>query len=442
MRRIHRFYWFSLLGLSGLWLLINAPSLSTLQGFFPWRNLLIQYSGVLGMGVMSLAMLLAVRPVRLEPWLGGLDKMYRLHKWLGIAGLVLSVGHWLLSEAPKWLVRAGLLERPQRGPGPQLDGLEAWLHGLRKPAEGLGEWAFYAAVLLMVLALVRRFPYQRFFQTHRLIAVAYLVLVFHAVVLMRFDYWGTPLGWLMGALMAGGSVAAVWVLLRRVGTQRQVAGEVQSVVRHDRLQVVEVTIALKGRWAGHDAGQFAFVTLHADEGPHPYTITSAWQDDCQITFIIKALGDYTATLAERVQVGDVVRIEGPYGRFNFEGRQRRQIWVGAGIGITPFIARMKALAQQADGREIDLFHTTAVYDPHAIGLLERDAREAGVGLHVLWDERDGLLNAQRIAQAVPQWRDADVWFCGPAGFGQALEQGLQALGLPAERLHRELFQMR
>jgi ferredoxin-NADP reductase len=61
---------------------------------------------------------------------------------------------------------------------------------------------------------------------------------------------------------------------------------------------------------------------------------------------------------------------------------------------------------------------------------------------VLWDERDGLLNAQRIAQAVPQWRDADVWFCGPAGFGQALEQGLQALGLPAERLHRELFQMR
>ena len=49
MRRIHRFYWFSLLGLSGLWLLINAPGLSTLQGFFPWRNLLIQYSGVLRM---------------------------------------------------------------------------------------------------------------------------------------------------------------------------------------------------------------------------------------------------------------------------------------------------------------------------------------------------------------------------------------------------------
>jgi predicted ferric reductase len=107
MRRIHRFYWFSLLGLSGLWLLINAPGLSTLQGFFPWRNLLIQYSGVLGMGVMSLAMLLAVRPVRLEPWLGGLDKMYRLHKWLGIAGLVLSVGTGCCPRRPNgWCVQA------------------------------------------------------------------------------------------------------------------------------------------------------------------------------------------------------------------------------------------------------------------------------------------------------------------------------------------------
>jgi predicted ferric reductase len=29
---------------------------------------------------------------------------------------------------------------------------------------------------------------------------------------------------------------------------------------------------------------------------------------------------------------------------------RRQGWVGGGIGITPFIARMKALAVEPDGR--------------------------------------------------------------------------------------------
>jgi predicted ferric reductase len=103
---------------------------------------------------------------------------------------------------------------------------------------------------------------------------------------------------------------------------------------------------------------------------------------------------------------------------------------------------MKALARQADGKAIDLFHTTAVYDPEAIGLLERDAQAANDRLHVLWDERDGWLNAERICQTVPDWRDADVWFCGPAGFGQALKRDLTALGLPGVRFHQELFEMR
>ena len=66
----------------------------------------------------------------------------------------------------------------------------------------------------------------------------------------------------------------------------------------------------------------------------------------------------------------------------------------------------------------------------------------GASLHVLWDERDGFLSAERIAQVVPQWRDADIWFCGPAAFGQALRADVVAQGLPAERFHQELFEMR
>ena len=74
--------------------------------------------------------------------------------------------------------------------------------------------------------------------------------------------------------------------------------------------------------------------------------------------------------------------------------------------------------------------------------MSRDANATGVRLHVLWNERDGLLNAARIADQVPDWRDADVWFCGPAPFGQSLKKDLVALGLPELRFHQELFQMR
>lgn len=380
----------------------------------------MQYNGVLAIGVMSVAMVLAVRPVLFEPALGGLDKMYRLHKWLGISGLVLAVSHWLMSEAPKWFVGLGWLAPPVRGPRAPMaeDPIRQFFLDQLGLGEGIGEWAFYAAAALMVLALIKRIPYKHFFKTHHLIAVAYLALVWHSVILLKFDNWGGLLGLTMALLMVAGSVAALMVLFGRVAVKRQLVGEVVGIRRHDALQVIEIDIAFQGRWAGHEAGQFAFVTLHADEGAPPYTISSAWANDGRLTFIIKALGDYTSTLPDRVNLKDVVTVEGPYGRFTFDGQQKRQIWIGAGIGITPFIARMQALAKKPDGKSIHLFHSTRVYDAHVIGLMERDAKASGVALTVLSDERDGKLNAQRIAKQVPDWRDADLWFCGPAPFGQ------------------------
>ena len=402
MSHIKKAFWIFLFVLSALWWYTDTTAWAALPNFIAWRAVLMQFSGVLAIGVMSVAMVLAVRPVLFEPVLGGLDKMYRLHKWLGISALVLSVSHWLLSEAPKWLTGLGWMERGARGPRPALpDGLvQRFFIGQRGLAENVGEWAFYAAVALMALALLKRFPYRYFFKTHRLLAVAYLALVAHSVVLLKFDYWGRALGPVMALLMLTGGAAALLVLFGRVAVRRQLVGEVTAIRRHDALQVVEVDIAFQGRWAGHTAGQFAFVTFHEDEGAHPYTMSSAWRDDGRITFIIKALGDYTRTLADRVKPNDLVKVEGPYGRFTFQGEPTQQIWVGAGIGITPFIARMQALAKAPDGKTIDLFHTTAVYDDNAIGLMARDAHNARVHLHVLWDERDGRLTAARIADQV------------------------------------------
>ena len=448
MRTIRRVFWTFLLLLSTAWWLSDPTPLANLTHVFAWRAVLLQYTGVLGIGVIALALVLAVRPVVFEPWLGGLDKMYRLHKWLGITALTLSVAHWLLAVLPGQLVGLGWLRRqaysasPLRAEMPALEWLQQALRGQRGMAVMVGEWAFYLAVLMMLLALVRTFPYRYFFKVHRLLAAAFLALAWHAVVLMRVDYWVGALGPPLAVLVVAGSIAAVRVLLRRVAAGRKAVGEVAAIARHEALHTLELAIDIKGRWSGHRAGQFAFVTFHSEEGAHPFTIASPWTGDGRIAFLVKALGDYTRTLEHRLHVGSVVQVEGPYGQFTFEGARERQIWVGGGIGIAPFVARMKALARAPDGKAIDLFHATADYDADAIGLLERDAQAAGVRLHVLWDARDGLLDARRIAAAVPQWREADVWFCGPAAFGQALRRDLLALGLPAAQFHQELFQMR
>ena len=87
MKRIIWTFWFFALALSALWLFTDTlwPAQSN---YFALRTVWIQYSGVLAIGAMSVAMMLATRPAWLEPSLNGLDKIYRLHKWLGIAALL------------------------------------------------------------------------------------------------------------------------------------------------------------------------------------------------------------------------------------------------------------------------------------------------------------------------------------------------------------------
>lgn len=250
----------------------------------------------------------------------------------------------------------------------------------------------------------------------------------------------------MAALIAYGSWAAVIVLLRRVAVDRQVKGSIAALHYFPDIRVLEAEIAIPQGWPGHKAGQFAFATSDTAEGAHPYTIASAWNPAApRIRFVVKELGDHTQRLRQTLKVGQEVKIEGPYGCFTFDDSCPRQIWVGGGIGITPFIARMQHLAaSRPDQRqEIDLFHTTADYDAEAIARLSQDAEAAGIRLHVLVDGRDGRLNGDRIRQLVPGWREASIWFCGPAGFGQALRQDFADHGLAVKRrFHQELFAMR
>jgi predicted ferric reductase len=445
MKQIKWTYGVLLVGLTLLWLVAEQPWAQS-YSLFPLRATVINYTGILAMGAMSLGMMLALRPVSVEPLLGGLDKSYRLHKWLGVTALVIGIVHWLWATGFKWAVGWGWLERPARGPRLPADGFfMQFVQDMHGPAEHFGEWVSYIAAVLIVLALVKRFPYRYFFSTHRILAITYLVLVFHSVVLIKFDYWQSPVAWVVALLMVGGTVGAVVSLTRRIGIQRRALGRVEALEHNASNQTLRVDIRLaRDRWEGHAAGQFAFVTFSGDsEGAHPFTISSAWKNDGLLSFYIKELGDYTARLSATLKVGDGATVEGPYGCFRFESDTPRQIWVAGGIGITPFIARMEELAHRGKaGDAVDLFYSTRNPDDATVTGLRHLTATAGVTLHLIDSERHGKLDAARLCEGVPAWKDASVWFCGPAGFGHSLRQGLAARGFEVKHFHQELFDMR
>ena len=184
------------------------------------------------------------------------------------------------------------------------------------------------------------------------------------------------------------------------------------------------------------------MTFDDDEGAHPFTIASADQGDNTVSFQIKALGDYTGSLTRHLQTGQRVRVEGPYGRFDLERRdpKARQIWIAAGIGVTPFLAWLESLQSQPDqapAAELHYCTRDQQSDVFVARLQALCASLPGVQLHIHGARQGSTLKAAALQGA----QQAEIWFCGPSGLANSLRDGLHALGA-RPRFHQEAFEMR
>lgn len=150
----------------------------------------------------------------------------------------------------------------------------------------------------------------------------------------------------MAVLLVGDSAAAVPVLLRRVGAHRKIPATVTALRYLDEVDTLAVSVNAPG-WRGHKLEQFAFGLPGEREGAHTYTIASAWNPERpQLMGVIKALDDHTGDLRERLKVGRQIHVKGLYGCFTFDDDCPHQIWISAGVGITPFISRLHHMALQ------------------------------------------------------------------------------------------------
>ena len=418
----------------GLALLLQPPA--TLD-VWTLRRQVILLTGVAAFALMSLIMLLAVRPAWLERPLGGLDRMYRVHKWAGILAIVLGLLHYLMELCGPLL--AELFVKPAKGPR-----VETFLDAFRGSAKDLGEWSAWLLGAMLVLTLWQRIPYHLWRYVHRTLALIYLVLAFHSIVLAPADYWTQPVGWLVAICAAVGSVCALLSLSGRVGRRRTHKGVVVAVARPDP-RMLEVTCRLDGGWK-HRAGQFAFLTCDRLEGQHPFTLSGADRGNGEVCFSIKALGDYTRRLQENLKPGDPVRVEGPYGCFDFRRGGERQVWIAGGIGVTPFLAWLEALRQAPENcPDVALYY--CVRSPadalHAGRLRELCDGLPSVALNIHYSAEEGHLEADDLKLAPDaRGRWPSLWFCGPQGLAQRLRHELGRRGMPLRNFHQEAFQMR
>lgn len=385
--------------------------------------------GAASITAMSLALMLAARPRLVEPFFGGLDRMYGVHKWLGIAALALMIAHNTVEPELEDVVRET---------------------GLGDFAADLGEVALNGFIGLILISWVKRLPFTRLELpwpiwrfSHRFTGLLFAVTAFHQLAIDKPAGIGGSLDLYLNTLSLAGLGA--WVFTQFVAPfLRPRPYIVERIDRHG--PVAEVTLHPEGRALRWRPGQFAFVAA-PDAGlaeAHPFTIAAAPDAKGRLRLGVKALGDWTRRLPDRLTPGQRVRIEGPYGRFLFRKRARQQVWLAGGIGITPFLAWAEALTP-ADRQQIALIWavTTRAEAFAAERLAAITARHPGLSVHVVVSAEGARLNAERLARLVPfALPGADLFYCGPAGLRDAILAGLKTMGQSPRRVHAEAFELR
>lgn len=411
-------------------ILLPAALAFAAAGHLAGRTWIVIALGSVAFSLMAVNLVLATRLPGVDRAFRGLDQVYWVHKWLGITILVLAFNHQYFKIAT--------------------DGLQV-MQEISKLAITVAKVSFYALLFLGLISFFKRvpkmpkitweIPYGWWRQTHRLFGLVFLGIAFHQFfVKAPFDN-NAFLASYLNVVALIGTAAFLYTqfgfLLRRRGFK------VVGVEKHPAATIVD--LAPKGRGLTVRPGSFAFVSF-STKGlgePHPFTVSQV-RPDGGLQFSIRGLGDYTKRLRDAIAVGDSARVEGGYGRFHHHSGGPRQIWVAAGIGVTPFLAWADHVRPD-DAEQITMIY--CVRNPEEGVALDRlraaQERVPGFKLVLHCSDTDGRFDAAKLVSYLPfEPASASFWFCGPAPMRDALLKGLKALGKAPGSVHFERFEFR
>lgn len=395
-----------------------AAHIALVAPFMPLASVLPAALGALSMTAMAATLVLAARWRVVDRIMGGPDKSYGAHRWLGICALGGALGHWALAD----FSGAGLVPF------------------LADSAEGAGSVAATGLIFMTAAAMVRAIPYHLWKASHMLMGPIFVLGAFHTLFVASPLSLGTLPWAVMAITSVAGCVAWGQTLLRKVTPTRLVT--VASVTPFDG--GVDVTLRADAPLPRFRPGQFS--TLAQNEAraeAHPFTIAGGTETERR--FVIRAAGDWTKEFVKNVSVGDQLRLGRGVGRFLPQTGTARseQVWVAGGVGITPFLAALEKM-EPDHGPRVTLIY--CIRSRESAGALEDVERRVlqlpQVDLHVISDCGGGKLTPARLAEILGGvGTKAQVYLCGPESLKEMVVTQWAATGKTG-RIHSERFDFR
>lgn len=389
------------------------------------RTTLSTLLGGIGFLLMTCSVVLATRLDIFEEMFGGLDRVYQVHRVAGTFTAVFALVHFF--SIPK--------ELPP--------GVDAVVNSTF-PSAQIGMASMVLLVIGLFVALNRKISYSRWRNPHKVMAVVYILVIGHfmnapGIFFERFSASGILL--IFSALV--GVVALIYTMF---GMNKRTAVRFTIEAVNSLERATEVVLKPVGEMLSFKPGQFAFIEIQGQgwSEPHPFTISSAPDED-RLRFTIKVLGDWTRKVREELKPGGDVIVRGPYGRFDAsETACKKQVWIAGGIGLTPFLSKLRAMDEQ-DDREIH-FAYAARNKEEAIFLDELEAIAAdrdNITLYPLFSDEGDFARIDVAKERLPgELIDFEYFICGPKPMVDGLMKDLKKEGVKRKAIHVEAFEFR
>jgi ferredoxin-NADP reductase/MOSC domain-containing protein YiiM len=204
-------------------------------------------------------------------------------------------------------------------------------------------------------------------------------------------------------------------------------------------------------------GQFLTLRLDAAPGARPllrsYSLSGAPDaGSYRISVKREAHGAGSQFVHARVRPGDLLEVAAPRGTFVLQPGERPVLLVSAGVGATPVLAMLHALAAEGSARDVWWLHgaRSRADEPFAEESRSLLDRLPHARRHVCYSRpgprdvpgRDYLTTGRLSASVLAGLDlpgDADAYVCGPAAFMAELSAALADLGIDSARVHTEIF---
>ena len=204
-------------------------------------------------------------------------------------------------------------------------------------------------------------------------------------------------------------------------------------------------------------GQYVVLRLQTTAGGPPlfrsYSLSGPLSKErYRISVKIEPNGAAGTYLREHVRVGDALDVSSPRGSFILHSGERPVVLLSAGIGATPVLSMLHALAEARSTRQVWWLHAARNRQQHPFAAEVRRLIPAlthgrrcvcysSPGSDDKMGEDFDLTGhmSRLVFDVIGVPREADVYLCGPTRFMADMKQALATLGVAPERIHVELF---